>query len=101
MDWTVWSISTIAPFFIPLDWAVPTPITFRESFNTSPIITLIFDVPISRLTKTSLLFKEKAPPILNQKILIGKYQVYVKNRYPIILTDFTIKRKYICIHNNS
>src|SRR5690625_2743309 len=49
----------MAPFFIPLDFAVPTPIMFSESFKTSPIITFIFAVPISRLTSTSLLFNER------------------------------------------
>src|SRR5699024_12650211 len=38
---TVSSMSTIAPFLMPLDVAVPTPIIFTESCNTSPIITLI------------------------------------------------------------
>src|SRR5690625_113511 len=66
IEWTVWSISTIAPFFIPFDFAVPTPIIFNESFKTSPITTLILAVPISKLTNTSLLFKVR-------HLLIQKY----------------------------
>src|SRR5699024_7655155 len=51
IDCTVLSISTIAPFRIPSDLAVPTPIILMEPFNTSPIMTFISDVPISKLLK--------------------------------------------------
>src|SRR5699024_801166 len=86
---------------MPFEFAVPTPIIFRESFKTSPIITLIFDVPISRLTSISLLFKERH--LLIQKHLI--YCLFIKSDgffsfillKPIIsyFKGISKKRKYI------
>src|SRR5699024_2184192 len=61
IDDTVLSISTTAPFFMPSDGAVPTPIILTASSTASPIITLISDVPISKLTNNSPLFNLRHP----------------------------------------
>src|SRR5699024_11055115 len=95
IDCTVLSISTMAPFFIPFDFAEPTPIMFKESFKTSPIITLIFDVPISRLTNTSLFSKERHLLIQNIISLLFCFSIMISLFYYNLLFYMSFQKKDI------
>ena len=53
IDWTVDSMFTTTPFFMPEEAAVPTPMISTRSSKTSPIMAHTLVVPMSRLATSS------------------------------------------------